>query len=127
MKYIYTSFIALCLVVAGFWFFSSQPQQAFGTTNVPIYAPVKSTGVLCTTSSTLLVATSTSGRNLITISNDSANAVFLGLGVAAVAYQGTMIPASTTLTFNSNGTYAGAIYCLGLGASASTSVSDSQS
>lgn len=116
--------VALSLCVG---YLSHVPVKDFGTTNVAIYTPVKSTGVLCGTTSTLLVATSTTGRNLFTVSNDSAQSVFLGLGVPAVAYQGTLVAASSTWVMNSNGSYAGSIYCMGLGVAASTSVSDSQS
>lgn len=77
----------------------------------PVFTPAVSTGVICTTSSTLLVATSTS-RNMITISNDSGNSLYIGLGVAAVLHQGTLMSASSTITFDQSKLYAGAIYCI---------------
>lgn len=128
MKNIIIAILASLVLFGGGYMLYKPAKTAYGTTNVTLYTPFKSTGVLCgSNTSTLLVATSSSGRNLITISNASAQTVFLGMGVPAVAYQGTMLAASTTMTLNANGSYGGAIYCLGLGATASTSISDSQS
>lgn len=77
--------------------------------------------------STLLMATSTSGRNFATISNDSPISVFIGFGYSATSNKGLLLNASSTYTLDSSHSYAGAIYCTGLGAAASTSYSDSNS
>lgn len=121
--------LVIILAIVGVVAYLGPKESAtFGdTTN---YNPLPSTylndsGVLCTTSSTLLLATSTSGRPIITLSNDSANAVFLGMNSSGSAktYQGLMIPASSTITLNHDSLYLGAIYCIGLGGNATTSIS----
>lgn len=122
--------IIIALVLAlGFGIYSSiAPKHLFGTTDIPINLPMTKGGVLCgNNTSTLLIATSTSGRNYMTISNASAVAVFLGFGYSAAAYQGTLLSASSTITLDSTKSYTGAIYCLGLGATATTTYSDSNS
>lgn len=104
-----------------------EPKTAFGTTDIPQNTPMKQGGVLCgNASSTLLVATSTSGRSFMTISNDSAAAIFIGFGNSAAVDTGTMINASSTMTLDSTHSYTGAIYCAAKGTTASTTFSDSQ-
>lgn len=106
---------------------SFQPKTAYGTINIAINKPMTSGSVLCgNASSTLLVGTSTSGRNLMYISNASPLSVFLGLGKDITATTtGVLLPASTTMRFDSTGSFAGAIYCEGNGGTATTTFSDS--
>lgn len=120
--------LALVAVLLAFYFYSFSLQAAHATNSIAITAPMTSGSALCgNASSTLLFATSTSGRNLAYISNDGSAAVFLGLGVPAVVNKGVLLNASTTMRFDATGSYAGAVYCAGLGANASTSWSDSNS
>lgn len=123
------SLVALVIIVLFLYFYSlSHVKFAEATSNVAIYAPVNSGSTLCgNASSTLVVATSTTGRNMMLFSNDSAQAIYLGLGTAAVADKGVMVSASSTIRFDSNASFAGSIYCTSKGATASTSWSDSQS
>ncbi len=120
--------IAAIIAVFGFAVLThKQSPVSFGGV-VPINKPLTSGAVLCGNGvSTLLVATSTSGRNFMTISNASGINVFLGFGYSATNYQGTMLAASSTLTLNNTGTYTGAIYCSALGGTATTTYSDSNS
>lgn len=79
-------------------------------------------GILCGTTPTLLVATSSAGRPFVSISNlSSSAAIYVGYGTAAL-YTGIMIPASTTITMNQNSINYSALYCIA-GSSASTSLS----
>lgn len=121
--------IAFALVALILYFYSfTHVKFAEATSNVPIFAPVNTGSTLCgNASSTLVVATSTTGRNMMLFSNDSAQAIYLGLGTAAVADKGVMVSASSTLRFDSNASFAGAIYCTSKGTTASTSWSDSNS
>jgi hypothetical protein len=117
----------VCLTLAfGAYVLTRPSGQTFG--GVSNYNPLPSTfvtdsAVNCTTSSTLLLATSSASRPFLYVSNDSANAVFLGMNSSGVAkiYSGLMIPASTTIQLSSS--YLGAIYCIGLGTPATTSIS----
>lgn len=91
-----------------------------------VYGVFNNGGVLCgNASSTLMVATSTSGRNLMYISNDSPVSIFLGFGKDVKNNTGVLLNASSTIKFDSSGSYGGAIYCSGLGATASTTFSES--
>lgn len=90
-------------------------KPVFGdTTNYnPLQAgTITNTGVLCGSTSTLLLATSSAGRPYVSISNLSSQAVYLGFGNSASLFQGIMIPASTTKEFSTNSIYLGAIYCI---------------
>jgi hypothetical protein len=105
-------------------YLSATAARADGT-NFSIAVPMTATSTLCGTTPTLLLGTSTSGRNFATISNLSGIAVYLGFGNTATLYKGTAVFASSTLILDSaNHTYTGAIYCIST-ASASTSASDS--
>ncbi len=90
---------------------------------LPSGATVLDTGVLCTNSSTLLLASSTQSRPWIELSNTGSSPVWLGYGFSASAYKGTLLASSTTMTLNQVSTYQGAIYCITNGASATTSIS----
>lgn len=80
---------------------------------LPYGTNVTDTGVLCTNSSGLLLATSTLSRSLVYLSNESTTTpIFLGMGNTAALHKGLMIPANTTLTLNQNTIYLGAIYCI---------------
>ena len=125
MKKIIITIIVLAVLVGGY--FAFRPTQKLGdVSNNPINSVMKQGGVLCNTTSTLLMATSSSGRNYATITNIGATIVYLGFGYSAADYQGTALPANTTLTMDSTHSYTGAIYCISPTA-ASTTYSDSQS
>lgn len=112
--------------VVGYWW--TKPGVSFGTSGIAINVPMTQGGVLCgNNTSTLLLATSTSGRNFATISNDSSISVFIGFGNKATSNNGLLLNASSTFTLDATHSFAGAIYCTGLGATASTSYSDSNS
>lgn len=98
----------------------------FGDTTIqPIYNPNTNKGFLCTTSSQLMLATS-SNPGFLSISNDSAQGIYLNLGYgAAIAHQGIYLPGSTTVQFNQTNYYAGQISCIATG-NASTTISESQ-
>ena len=85
------------------------------------YAPTNSS-VLCATTPTLLLATSSAGRPFVSISNISAQGIYLGFNNTAALYQGMMIPASTTITLPQGSIPMNAIYCIGY-ANSSTSIS----
>ena len=126
MKKIIITIIVLAILVGGY--FAFRPTQKLGTINIALNSPMTSGAVLCSSStSTLLVGTSTSGRNFMTISNASAVNVFLGFGYSAAEYKGTMLAASSTMILDATHSYTGAIYCIGLGAAATTTYSDSNS
>ena len=129
MKYIYTLIIVLIIVlIIGVGAYSLlKPTAKFGTTDIPINRPMTSTGVLCNTTSTLLVATSTTGRNFATITNIGGTIVYLGFGNSAALYTGTALAINGgTIKLDSTASYTGAIYCISPTA-ASTTVSDSNS
>ena len=91
------------------------------TTNYnPLVSPT-STSVVCATTPTMLLATSSAGRPFVSVSNLAAQAIYLNYGNTAALYQGIMVPASTTITLNQSSTYLGAIYCIGY-ANSSTSL-----
>lgn len=120
--------VLLLGAASAFGYFWTRPQVSFGTSSIAINTPMTQGGVLCgNNTSTLLMATSTSGRNFATISNDSPVAIFIGFGYKATPNQGLMLNASSTFTLDATHSYTGAIYCTGLGATASTSYSDSNS
>lgn len=120
------SILAFGFIALAIYFYAFSLQSAKATSNIAQYIPMKSGAVLCPSgASTLLLATSSSGRNLAYLSNDSGTGVFLGFGVPAATSTGTLLNASTTIRMDATGSYAGAIYCLGYGANATTSYSDS--
>lgn len=108
-------------------FIKVESPAKFGDTTIqPIYATNTNTGVLCTTSSGLLVATS-SNPGFLRISNTSPFTIFLALGnPPAVLYQGLTLFASTSIEFNQTNFYAGQIYCISSGGNASTTISESK-
>jgi hypothetical protein len=130
MKKIIITIIVLAVLIGVYFVIKSgfTPPHTLGTLNIALNSPMTSGAVLCSSStSTLLVGTSTSGRNFMTISNASGVNVFLGFGYSAAEYQGTMLAASSTLILDATHSYTGAIYCIGLGANATTTYSDSNS
>lgn len=96
-----------------------QKAKADSVGNYLYFTAGSSTGVICNTTSTQLVATSTGSRIHLAISNDSPNMLYLGFGTAAIMHQGQTVPASTTVTLD-NPTYMGAVTCISAGASSST-------
>lgn len=123
-------FIGVLAVLGGVYLGLSHstpaPTQKFGDTTIqPIYAPNTNTGFLCTGSSQLMLATSTN-PGFLSISNDSANGIYLNLGYgAAVLHQGIYLPGSTTIQFNQTNFYAGQISCIATG-NASTTISETK-
>lgn len=91
---------------------TQQPQQALGDLNRFTDAPTN-TKIACTTSSTLVVATST-GRQYVAIINDEAtNPVYLGLGRAAVGSNGIRLNANGgSFEITQENLFTGAIYCI---------------
>jgi hypothetical protein len=79
--------------------------------------------MMITTTSAQVVATS-STREALIISNLSSYAIYCNANAdkAAVGYSGIMIPASTTLSFDSELAYTGAVRCISPLGNASTSV-----
>lgn len=97
------------------------------TASQATYGVSNNVGVLCgNASSTLLMATSTSGRQLAYISNDSSLAIYLSFGKDAKNDTGILLNASSTIKFDSSGSYGGSIYCSAQGGTASTTFSDSR-
>lgn len=121
--------LAISVVLLAFYFYAFSLQPVHATDSIAQYVPMTQGGVLCPSgASKLLIGTSTSGRNLAYISNDSAVGIYLGLGVPAATSTGVLLNASSTMRFDATGSYAGAVYCMSAGAngtSASTSYSDS--
>jgi hypothetical protein len=129
MKKIIITIIVLAVLIGGYFAFrpTSKPVSLGDVNNNPINRPMTSGGVLCGTTSTLLLATSTSGRNFATITNIGTTIVYLGFGYSAANYQGTALAVSGgTITLDSSKSYQGAIYCISPTA-ASTTYSDSNS
>lgn len=132
MKKIIITIIVLAVLIGGYFAFRPAPAPkpnliSLGdVVNNPINQPMTKGGVLCNTSSTLLMATSSSGRNFATITNIGATIVYLGFGYSAANYQGTALSTGQTFTFDSTHSYTGAIYCISPTA-ASTTYSDSNS
>lgn len=132
MKSTFTSTLSIgviALVLVGFYVYSIlyvPIQQAHATSGIAV-TQMKNGGTLCgNASSTLMVATSTSGRNLLYISNDSPVSITLNLGKDVASSTGVLLAASTTMRMDATGSYAGAIYCMGIGGNASTTWADSQ-
>ena len=126
-KNLIIALVVIVVVAVGFGMFGHQKSVVSFGNAVPINAPLKSGGVLCGTTSTLLMATSTSGRNFATITNIGSTIVYLGFGYSAADYSGTALAASGgTIVLDSTKTYTGAIYCISPTA-ASTTYSDSNS
>lgn len=122
-----TSILAIVGVLLTFYFYSVSIQMAHATNSIAQYVPMTSGSVLCPFgASKQLMGSSSSGRNLAYISNDSAVGIYLGLGVPAATSSGVLLPASTTMKFDATGSYAGVVSCQSAGAvAASSSYSDS--
>lgn len=103
----------------------SQPSLGSLETNNGYTSASASTGVLVTTSSTAVQATTTS-RTLLKIANISSNPIYCNMdgGKPAVAYQGVTIAASSTLNLSDSDSflYRGAVNCIAISVSASTTV-----
>lgn len=99
--------------------------QAHATANISVTQMTNGSTLCTNTHFTQVVATSTSGRNLFFISNFSALPIFLDFGNTATG-TGYMLNASSTLRFDSSGSYGGAIYCEGLEGTATSTWTDSQ-
>jgi hypothetical protein len=126
IKIIIGVIVGVVVATGAFLVFHPTSTAKFGdTTNYnPLpYNPV-STGVLCNTTSTLLLATSSAGRPFVSISNLASNAIYISENnTPAAAYTGIMIPASTTITLSQISNYLGAINCIAPSGTASTSIS----
>ena len=98
------------------------PKAGDNTSSYQYFGLGSETGVLCGTSTTQLIATSTGSRQSLKIYNDSSVGIYVSLGNAAVAHKGITIPASSGSMINlDNPTYMGAVNCI----SASTTVAAS--
>lgn len=83
------------------------------------------TSVSCGTSSTLVVATS-SARQSLDLVNDSANTIYVSIGVAAVGSNGRRLNAQGgSYSMDSNALYTGAVYCIASSSSMMT-ISENQ-
>lgn len=128
IKKIVGGFVAVILLVAIVTLVNrsvpSTPSQALGSTEEVRFNQANTqTGVLVTTSSTLVLATST-GRQYAYLVNDSASAtVYLSMnkGAAAVLYSGIALKPGMSYTINTTNGYIGAIYGIGT-TSATTTV-----
>lgn len=120
------SILSIGAILLTFYFYAFAIQPAHATNSIAEYVPMTQGAILCPSgASKLLLATSTSGRNLAFISDDSAVGVYLGLGVPAATSTGVLLNASSTMRMDATGSYAGSIYCMSAGAAATTSYSDS--
>ena len=109
--------IALVIALFGvFGFYAFIHQQTVrlgdGTNYNPLPVDPTDSAVLCTSSSGLLLATSSAGRPLVYISNAGAVPIYLGMGHAAVATSGLMIPANSTFKLDNGSIFLKAIYCI---------------
>ena len=117
--------LALIALALYFWSFSVT-QYAHATVNESV-SKMTNGGTLCgNASSTLMMASSTTGRNLAYISNDSPLSIELSFGRDAASSTGYLLAASSTLRMDSVGSFSGSIYCYGIGGAASTTWADSQ-
>ena len=119
IKYLYTSIAIVGAVFLGILFFNKTPKSLGDYNGYPIFAPASSTGVLCGTGSTQIVATSTS-RNFISISNISGYPIFVSFGTPAALNTGITIASSSTLRLDQNALYAGNINCIAQVAASTT-------
>ena len=85
------------------------------------YTPT-STGILCGTTPTLLLDTSSAGRPFVSISNISSQNIYLGFNNTAVLYTGLTLQASTTVQLSQLAIPYNAVYCIAA-SSASTTLS----
>ncbi len=111
-------FLNILLVIGlGFYAFTHQQPVSLGDgygTNTHYSIPTNSTATVG--SSTLVVATSTS-RNFIQISNDSANVVYISIGETSVIGRGIRIPVNGSFTMKSDDMFTAAIYGTALASS----------
>lgn len=119
----------LAIVVLGNWLnvkyiqsVANQPvKSALGNADLNRYikAPTN-TAVTCGTGSTLAAATSTA-RQYLALVNDSANTIYLGLGVAAVSGSGIRLNAGGgAYEMGVDTLFTGAVYCIASSGSAMT-------
>lgn len=120
-------FVTVVLIIISICAWNVSRNQSLGSfeTSNAYTAAQTSTGVLVTTSNTVVLATSTS-RSFVRISNLSGNTIYCNTdnGKPATAFQGYMISATSSLSFSDNDSnlYRGAINCIAIGGSASTTV-----
>lgn len=92
-----------------------------------MYAPANNTNAWCSNgASSVALGTSTS-RSYLRISNaatSSGASVWLSLGTPAATGTGILLTASSSVTFDANSLFAGAINCLGNGAAQGVSISE---
>jgi hypothetical protein len=123
VKIIIAGLAGVIIATGAFLVFKPTTSSKFGdVTNYNQMSLPTAGGVLCGTTPTLLMATSSAGRPFVSISNlSSTAAIYVGYGTAAL-YTGIMIPASTTVTMNQLSINYSALYCIA-GTNASTSLS----
>lgn len=102
MKTIASIFVGILVVVGYISFMQDSTVATFGDGMSIVSNTTKPTNASSSalTTSTLLVATSTS-RNYLLITNDSANTVYLGLGAAAVSGKGIRLASGTSFEMKS--------------------------
>ena len=89
--------------------------------------PLNNYNISCGTGSTLLAATTTS-RQYMAISNDSANKVYISLGTPAATGTGILLQANAPMNYelaNFN-MYLGAIYCIAPAGASSVAVTEAK-
>lgn len=124
MKTLLSTIVLLLLAFMGYAFTHQQNTSSLGDgygTNTHYSIPTNSTATVG--SSTLIVATSTS-RNFIRISNDSASVVYISIGEPSVIGRGIRIPVNGEFTMKSDEMFTAAIYGTAL---ASSTISYTQS
>lgn len=123
----YTKYIvgiaALCIVVFIGAFVRHTPLEKGLAQSLVYYQAGTNTGVLCNSTSTLMLATSTGSRTYERIENISATPIYLSLGTNATVYNGIPLGASSTWDMGTNQVvYAGSVYCISSSGTASTSI-----
>lgn len=121
LKTLLISIAVVAALVGGILYIERpQPSKTVGDYNgYPIFSLGSTTGVLCGLTNTQLVATSTS-RNFISISNTGTSTMFISLGTNASLNTGISLFTNTTIRFDSNALYSGAINCIDTNAATAT-------
>lgn len=102
----------------------SQNLGAINTTGVnDYYSITTSASSTVTTSSALITSTSTT-RQYLRISNDGANTVYLGLGVAAAVGKGIYIPATGSYEMNPLNLFKGTIYAISVTGNSNVTITE---
>lgn len=114
----------LVLILGAITLGQRQGNIAFGSADPNIFSTVNtSTSVVVGPSSTQLVAT-TSGRQLLIITNGSAIGAYVSLYFGATTTKGIYVPANTGQIFmDSNSTFTGTVYAISASSTASSTLS----